>query len=153
MGSSWKSLDYQKFFSNGGYSDLSQGDPNILLEDRVDPQYSEKLRLNGNIANPVNFNIIFNPSTNTSELAGRYLLEDGNYILNEANSDRPTGDILTFEDGSVPVLNSQSFGGTYRIDNFKDVYLNSIINPSDGSTKSNYRERRTSESYISINTS
>tara|TARA_B110000467_G_scaffold31927_1_gene28839 strand:- start:12099 stop:15233 length:3135 start_codon:yes stop_codon:yes gene_type:complete len=153
LGSSWKSLDYQKFFSNGGYSDLSQGDPNILLEDRVDPQYSEKLRLNGNIANPVNFNIIFNPSTNTSELAGRYLLEDGNYILNEANSDRPTGDILTFEDGSVPVLNSQSFGGTYRIDNFKDVYLNSIINPSDGSTKSNYRERRTSESYISINTS
>lgn len=98
LGSTWKSLDYQKFFSNGGYSNLSEEDTNIILEDRVGSQFPERLRMDGNTLNGNDKNLIFDPVNLTFSLAGRYLLEDGNYILSEINVDRPTGDILTFED-------------------------------------------------------
>ena len=92
LGSTWKTLDYQKFMSSGGYSNLSETTGRINVENAFT---RERLRLDGNRFNGNSNNQIFDPLTQTFELAGCYLLENGNGCLTTEDDNQapiPFGD-------------------------------------------------------------
>ena len=150
FGPNWKTIDYQKFFTHGGFSNKDDEDSNIRMEG---PE-RERLSKEGTHRNPLRFNLEFVsvgdtpnwPTTDNYEIVGRLIMEDGNYLLSEvAQGDEQ----IIYEDGDTPRLEEHGTGGAWTLEHFKDIVLGTIID-DNGKTKSNVKKRLTSESHVNL---
>ena len=124
FGPNWKTIDYQKFFTHGGFSNKDDEDSNIRMEG---PE-RERLSKEGTHRNPLRFNLEFVsvgdtpnwPTTDNYEIVGRLIMEDGNYLLSEvAQGDEQ----IIYEDGDTPRLEEHGTGGAWTLEHFKDIVL------------------------------
>ena len=149
LGPTWRTIDYQKFFTTAGFSNKER----FPME--IENDGTTRMELEGQYRNPYELNLELVsqsatpqwPTTHTYRLVEKILLEDGSYILSEVHQ---PGDLILFEDGDISVMEDQrDASGSYTINDFKDVVLAKIIDDT-GRTRNNTRKRITSESYITF---